>query len=275
MTATAMWLAAVAVGGYLTAIGVVAAACRRGRHPKLLWIVGRLTPPPARALLGVVVGVSAVMGATPAGATGSPPPPPVLQRVGHPPTSGAPTATTIAPASTVAPSSTVPATAAPATTHPTTSLSGPPGLKPLPAPGAPARTRPAAASSTTSTSPTPTTTTGPTNKKNTPAIPWAVPTPQPPRTSHEPRATTGPTASARAATPTVPGTWVIRSGDHLWLVASMTLTGAWGRPPDARSLAAYWWQVVQTNRAHLPDPSNPDLVYSGDVITLPPIPPAP
>ncbi|MHB1535749.1 MAG: LysM peptidoglycan-binding domain-containing protein [Acidimicrobiales bacterium] len=82
-------------------------------------------------------------------------------------------------------------------------------------------------------------------------------------------------AQEAPARSTPPATWTIRPGDHLWAVADATLTRAWGRTPDARTLGSYWWTLVQLNRPRLPDPANPDLVYPGDLVLLPPVPPPP
>lgn len=70
-------------------------------------------------------------------------------------------------------------------------------------------------------------------------------------------------------------TWTLRPGDHLWRVAEETLAREWERRPSDRETAAYWRVVIERNRAGLPDPANPDLVFPGGVITLPPPPPRP
>jgi hypothetical protein len=69
--------------------------------------------------------------------------------------------------------------------------------------------------------------------------------------------------------------WLVRPGDNLWTIATDALAAAWGRPPDVREVAPYWWRVVQVNRPHLPNPSDPNLLFAGDAVTLPPPPPAP
>jgi hypothetical protein len=71
------------------------------------------------------------------------------------------------------------------------------------------------------------------------------------------------------AQPPVPDvqTVVLAPGDHLWAVATRTVGGS---APD-RDVARYWHRLVELNRADLPDPANPDLVFPGDVIRLPPV----
>jgi hypothetical protein len=72
-------------------------------------------------------------------------------------------------------------------------------------------------------------------------------------------------------TSTSAGSWVVRPGDHLWSIAVRTLDATAGTALDERQIGAYWWQVVQTNQARLPDPADIDLLYPSDVVTLPPI----
>jgi hypothetical protein len=96
----------------------------------------------------------------------------------------------------------------------------------------------------------------------------------PPAELHQPgdavAPSTAPGVELRAA-----GTWTVRPGDNLWSIAAATLSQAWGGPPPEADLARYWWRVVETNRAHLPNPADPNLLFPGDRVTVPPIPPRP
>jgi nucleoid-associated protein YgaU len=67
-------------------------------------------------------------------------------------------------------------------------------------------------------------------------------------------------------------TWVVRPGDNLWSIAARALGASWGRPPDVREVGPYWWRVVEVNRPRLPNPSDPNLLFAGDQVTLPPPP---
>jgi hypothetical protein len=70
-----------------------------------------------------------------------------------------------------------------------------------------------------------------------------------------------------------PGSWTIEPGEHLWAVAAETLAEA--RPGQAvsnRAIAAYLDVLIDANRSRLADPDNPDLVYPGQVMVLPPVP---
>jgi nucleoid-associated protein YgaU len=79
-------------------------------------------------------------------------------------------------------------------------------------------------------------------------------------------------------TPATPGPrpgddqWTIQPGDHLWGVARATLADHRSTPVSNQDVATYLEQLVDANRANLADPRNPDLVYPGQVMTLPPPP---
>lgn len=79
-----------------------------------------------------------------------------------------------------------------------------------------------------------------------------------------------PTAVAAPATEVT-----LAAGDHLWSVAERALTDAWSRAPSEGELAPFWEQLVEANRDRLADPSNPDLVFPGEVVTVPAPPPTP
>jgi len=72
-------------------------------------------------------------------------------------------------------------------------------------------------------------------------------------------------------------TWALSPGEHLWYVAETHLAESWGRPGTDAEIASYWVALVERNRPALPDPANPDLVYPGFVVDLPPVtaPPPP
>jgi hypothetical protein len=67
----------------------------------------------------------------------------------------------------------------------------------------------------------------------------------------------------------------VRPGDDLWSIAAATVAAAQGpagrdQPPTAGEIATYWGRVLSSNRARLPDPDNPNLIFPGDRIELPP-----
>jgi hypothetical protein len=65
---------------------------------------------------------------------------------------------------------------------------------------------------------------------------------------------------------------VVRPGDDLWSIAEAHLAGTTGEAPDLGVVAAYWQRVIAVNRARLPDPANPNLIFSGETVLLPPAP---
>jgi hypothetical protein len=96
---------------------------------------------------------------------------------------------------------------------------------------------------------------------------------EPPTTTTTATTPTPPPAAWPPAAVPLPRTTVtLGPGDHLWSVAARTLATAWGRAPSEREVAPYWRSVVQLNRAGLPNPADPDLVFPGEVVHLPPVP---
>ncbi|MGH9121132.1 MAG: LysM peptidoglycan-binding domain-containing protein, partial [Acidimicrobiales bacterium] len=89
----------------------------------------------------------------------------------------------------------------------------------------------------------------------------AVPVPAGPSTQSPPEGDPAPAPSPGTASSSA--TYSIQPGDNLWSVAEDALAAAWGRAPSSAQICPYWWEVVQVNRAHLPYPSDPDLVFAG------------
>ena len=92
-----------------------------------------------------------------------------------------------------------------------------------------------------------------------------------------------PTAPAQAVPPTLPsppsapsptGTrHMVVSGEHLWSIASNHLATGSGKDASdltAADIAPYWSRVVELNRSRLRS-GNPNLVYPGEVVDLPPV----
>jgi hypothetical protein len=78
------------------------------------------------------------------------------------------------------------------------------------------------------------------------------------------------------AGPPTPTTWTVGPGDHFWSVAEKTLAAAWNRAPSDAETGPYWRDLVAANRPVLKDRDNPDLLFPGQVLTVPtpPSPPA-
>jgi LysM repeat protein len=74
------------------------------------------------------------------------------------------------------------------------------------------------------------------------------------------------------ASPTpAPSTWTVAAGDHFWSIAEQ-VTGGSVAGDDERVVRGYWSELIAANRDRLADPGNPDLLFTGDVLVLPPVP---
>jgi hypothetical protein len=59
-------------------------------------------------------------------------------------------------------------------------------------------------------------------------------------------------------------------GDSLWRIAAATLAAERDRAPTDEEVDPYWRALIERNRHHLADPDNPDLIFPGQVLELPP-----
>lgn len=129
-------------------------------------------------------------------------------------------------------------------------------------------TPPAAAQVTVSTSPPSTVvpggTPGPTITMRLLPGPEAGPVPSP--------APAGPVVAAPSGTAAQERTWTVRPGDCFWSIADEVLAQAWGTPPSDAEIIPYWRDLIEVNRHLLADRSNADLIFPGQVFTLPPVP---
>jgi hypothetical protein len=64
-------------------------------------------------------------------------------------------------------------------------------------------------------------------------------------------------------------TWTVRPGECFWSIAEDVLASTLGRPPTVPEVVPYWRELIDANRAALADSENPDLVFPGQVFTLP------
>ncbi len=86
-------------------------------------------------------------------------------------------------------------------------------------------------------------------------------------------APSGPISFVRGGqTSRAPQTWTVKPGDNLWLVAESTLSTARDGQVEDGELVSYWRAVVDVNRSSLRDHNNPDLIFPGQVLILPPVP---
>lgn len=63
-----------------------------------------------------------------------------------------------------------------------------------------------------------------------------------------------------------PDKWIVEAGERLWAIAEQVLDAA-GKPTDDVTVSTHWAQLIAENAAALQ--SEPDLIYVGQVITLP------
>lgn len=63
-------------------------------------------------------------------------------------------------------------------------------------------------------------------------------------------------------------TRVVRVGESFWSMAEDEVLTRVDEATDA-DIARYWRRLIETNRARLPDPTNPDLLWVGTTLALP------
>ncbi len=79
-----------------------------------------------------------------------------------------------------------------------------------------------------------------------------------------------PLAPHAAAGAPGPDRVVVRPGDSFWRLAEEAVGEAGGERPQEHEVARYWRRLVEVNRAVLVDDRNPDLLYPGQTLVLPP-----
>lgn len=57
-------------------------------------------------------------------------------------------------------------------------------------------------------------------------------------------------------------------GDHLWKISGQRLENELGRAPSNGEISPYWREVIKVNLPRLRS-GDPDLIYPGEVVTLP------
>lgn len=63
---------------------------------------------------------------------------------------------------------------------------------------------------------------------------------------------------------------VVRPGDNLWDLAARRVTNVYGRSAADHEIAPYWVEVLHANGERIRS-GDPDLIYPGEVILLPPV----
>jgi len=87
---------------------------------------------------------------------------------------------------------------------------------------------------------------------------------------------TAPAAAAQVDAQHAQNTWTVEPGDSFWKIAEEELRDAWGRDDltDAE-VDRYWRTLIAQNMDRLVEPGNPDLLFPGQELMLPNVPPAP
>ena len=63
-------------------------------------------------------------------------------------------------------------------------------------------------------------------------------------------------------------TVIVAKGDHLWKISGHHLHRVLGRQATNVEISPYWRRLIETNRTNLIS-GDPDLIYPGEVVTLP------
>lgn len=240
----ATWLVALAVWAWLTTVGALHGWATRTGRRRWRRVTARLLPARVRrsvehlALAGLLV---APVAACSVGAEA--PAAPVLVLEGTAPIDPVDPAGPGTGTSTLAPP-------LPAPTSPVPPSTAPPGtttVAPHPAAPDPAAPDPAAPPST---SPAP-----PPTAAAADADPLDRPDPEPEDTF---------------AIPATPGTRVVLRGDTLWSIAAEHLAAGTGTPPTDADVARHWLALIDENRPTLSS-GDPDLIFPGEVVRLPPL----
>jgi DNA-binding SARP family transcriptional activator len=72
-----------------------------------------------------------------------------------------------------------------------------------------------------------------------------------------------------AADVTIDHTHTVTVGENLWTISAADLRTLTDPAPSVREIAPFWEEVITANRRHVP---NPNLIYPGQTILLPPAP---
>jgi hypothetical protein len=108
------------------------------------------------------------------------------------------------------------------------------------------------------------------HRDHRPPLPDRAPLPS---TTAVPPAPAAPPVATSAPAPSPVATHRVAPGEHLWSIAAAHVAASTGRAADeltAAEIAPYWSRVVEVNRPGLHS-GNPNLVYPGEIVELPPL----
>jgi nucleoid-associated protein YgaU len=61
----------------------------------------------------------------------------------------------------------------------------------------------------------------------------------------------------------------VQPGDNLWTIAQHVQAQTLERTPTQQETASYWTTLLTANHTTLTDPTTPDLLHTGQTLTLP------
>lgn len=97
-----------------------------------------------------------------------------------------------------------------------------------------------------------------------PTAPIAPPAPAPENPDADPSPD-----QPRSHAPT--DTYVVVPGDSFWRIAAVRVEAHLGRVPTPSEIADHWRVLIAANQHRLAVPGNPDLIFPGDELLLPPL----
>jgi hypothetical protein len=62
----------------------------------------------------------------------------------------------------------------------------------------------------------------------------------------------------------------VKAGESFWTIATSVLQSRLGHAPTNAEIAPFWQALIDANQAQLPHPGNPDLLYVGNTLVIPP-----
>jgi nucleoid-associated protein YgaU len=68
----------------------------------------------------------------------------------------------------------------------------------------------------------------------------------------------------------VPAAWLVKPGESFWSIAVSVTEARLGRHATVREVDSTWRALIEANRAQLPQPRNPSLLYVDTTLTIPP-----
>ena len=101
------------------------------------------------------------------------------------------------------------------------------------------------------------------------AIPPLTTDPEADRIPNPPPSGLGPISPMEPPLPTE-ASHIVAKGDNLWTIAAAHLATAGESPTSSKLLGEYWRRVIEHNQATLRS-GDPNLIYPGEVIALPPV----